>query len=305
MNITSLKYAIEIEKTGSISKAAQNLFMGQPNLSRSIKELEDSVGIEIFKRTSKGIEVTPAGANFLSYAKKIISELDTLENMYKEGTTKKQRFSISVPRASYFGDAFCDFVSTIDQTKPMELIYRETNSMRAINNVLQAGYKLGIIRYRLDLETFYQNALKEKGLEAKVLFEFKYHLIMSKKHPLADKESINFADLNDYIEIAHGDPYVPSLPFVEARKFDLSSNIEKHIYIFERASQFKLLEKNPHTFMWISSIDKASLDTHELTERICEDNNKIYKDVLIYPNGYQFSELEERFIQKLIETKNR
>ena len=57
MNIQYLKYAIEVEKNKSISKAAKNLYMGQPNLSRAIKELEDSLGIIIFERKSKGIYV--------------------------------------------------------------------------------------------------------------------------------------------------------------------------------------------------------------------------------------------------------
>ena len=61
MNIQYLKYAIEVEKNKSISKAAKNLYMGQPNLSRAIKELEDSLGIIIFERNSKGITVTPHG----------------------------------------------------------------------------------------------------------------------------------------------------------------------------------------------------------------------------------------------------
>ena len=49
MNLLHLKYAVEIEKTGSITKAANNLFMGQPNLSKAIKELETEIGITIFK----------------------------------------------------------------------------------------------------------------------------------------------------------------------------------------------------------------------------------------------------------------
>ena len=61
MNVMHLRYAVEISKTKSINKAAENLFMSQPNLSRAIKELESSIGIDIFKRTSKGMTVTPKG----------------------------------------------------------------------------------------------------------------------------------------------------------------------------------------------------------------------------------------------------
>ena len=65
MNTLHLKYALEIEKSGSISQAAQNLFMAQPNLSKAIKDLENELGYVIFKRTSSGVIATEKGAEFL------------------------------------------------------------------------------------------------------------------------------------------------------------------------------------------------------------------------------------------------
>ena len=85
MNLLHLKYAVEIDCTKSISKAAENLYMGQPNLSRAIKELEENLGIKIFRRTSKGIITTPEGEEFLEYARKITSQVEELENVYKKG----------------------------------------------------------------------------------------------------------------------------------------------------------------------------------------------------------------------------
>jgi molybdenum-dependent DNA-binding transcriptional regulator ModE len=82
MNIIHLRYAVEIAKTKSISKAAENLYMGQPNLSRAIRELEEGLGIIIFNRTSKGISITPDGEEFLQYAKRILSQLDEMEELY-------------------------------------------------------------------------------------------------------------------------------------------------------------------------------------------------------------------------------
>lgn len=54
MNTLHFKYAVEVERTRSITQAAENLYMAQPNLSKAIKELEDNLGITIFERTSKG-----------------------------------------------------------------------------------------------------------------------------------------------------------------------------------------------------------------------------------------------------------
>ena len=76
MNILYLKYAVEVAKTKSISRAAENLYMGQPNLSRAIKELEESLGITIFARSPQGVKTTPEGEEFLSYAKNILRQID-------------------------------------------------------------------------------------------------------------------------------------------------------------------------------------------------------------------------------------
>ena len=92
MNLMHLKYVVEIDKTRSISKAAENLYMGQPNLSRSIKELEQSLQITIFKRTPKGIEVTPDGEEFIQYAKKILADVETVEKKYTQKEKHKEKF---------------------------------------------------------------------------------------------------------------------------------------------------------------------------------------------------------------------
>jgi DNA-binding transcriptional LysR family regulator len=76
MNILHIKYAVEIADTRSISRAAENLYTSQPNLSRAIKDLERDLNITIFKRTSKGMSVTPEGEQFLEYAREIVLRVE-------------------------------------------------------------------------------------------------------------------------------------------------------------------------------------------------------------------------------------
>jgi DNA-binding transcriptional LysR family regulator len=305
MNLLHLKYVVEVEKTRSISKAAENLYMGQPNLSRAIKELENLLGITIFKRTSKGISPTPQGEEFLQYAKKILYQVDEVISLYRKGKNDKQSFSISVPRASYISCAFTEFAKSINTQKPAEIFYKETNSMRAINNILQADYKLGIIRYQNIFEKYFQAMLYEKGLESEVIREFSYVAVMSKEHPLASKKDIKVTDLSPYIEIAHGDPYVPSLPVTDVKKAELSEFVDKRIFIFERASQADLLGRLKNTFMWVSPIPKELLDRYDLIEKSCLTNKKIYRDILIYRKGYRLSGLDEKFIEELNKAKKK
>ena len=99
MNLQHMKYAVAVAETGSINKAADRLFVGQSNLSRAIKELEGSLGVTIFERSTHGMELTPEGGVFLRYAKAILQQVDEVEHMFTEGSAKKKHFSISVPRS--------------------------------------------------------------------------------------------------------------------------------------------------------------------------------------------------------------
>ena len=180
-----------------------------------------------------------------------------------------------------------------------EIFYKETNSQRTINNVLNNDYKLGIIRYAENYDKYFKDLLEEKGLSYEMVAKFSYVLIMSRENPLAEKETITFEDLPPFIEIAHADPYVPSLPLSKVVKEELPDNIDRRIFIFERASQFDLLSENPDTFMWVSPASEKVLQRYNLVQRKCADNQKIYKDILIYKNGYRFSKLDNWFITAL------
>lgn len=304
MNILHMKYAVEVAKVGSLNKAAETLLIAAPNVSRSIKELEADIGISIFERTTKGMELTPEGEEFINYAKGILNQIDEVESFYKKGSAKKQRFSISVPRACYISEAFSQFSKSLSK-EAAEIFYKETNSQRTIRNILEHDYKLGIIRYAENYDKYFKAMLEEKGFCYELVTEFTYSLIMSADSPLAKKEEITFDDLADYIEIAHADPYVPSMPLSKVVKEELPDNVDRRIFIFERASQFDLLSNNPETFMWVSPAPESLLKRYNLIQKKCIDNKKIYKDVLIYKNGYKLSKLDRQFITELCESKRK
>lgn len=303
MNIAYLKYAIEIAKTGSINKAAENLFIAQPNLSRAIKELEASLGVEIFERTSKGMVLTADGEKLIQYSKNALSQFDEIENMFTKDKIDTQAFSISVPRASYISHAFVQFSKCINQDKPAEIFYKETNALKALENILDSDYRLGIIRYASKFDKFFKEMLEDKGLEYELIAEYTYRLIMNKDSILSKKKEIHFDDLKDLIEISHADPYIPSMPLSKIKKEELPDFIDKRIFVFERGSQFDILAENPDTFMWVSPVPHNILDKHNLVERVCVDNTKLYRDLLIYKKGYRFTKLDRLFITKLTESK--
>ena len=142
MNLLHMKYAVEVARLGSLNKAAEALMTAQPNISRSIKELEADLGITIFQRSSKGMVLTPEGEEFVDYARDILHRIDKIEQSYRDGSHKKRKFSISVPRACYISAAMAEFSKQIGDT-PVEIYYKETNSKKTIKKLLENEFKLG------------------------------------------------------------------------------------------------------------------------------------------------------------------
>jgi DNA-binding transcriptional LysR family regulator len=305
MNLLHMKYAVTIADTNSINKAAEKLYVGQSALSRAIKELEAGLGVTLFERSAKGMTLTADGEVFVRYARTVLKQVDEIENMFNEGAAGKKRFSVCVPRASYIADAFVRFSKLIGEKGEYELFYKETNSMRAVKNILAEDYKLGIVRYAENYDKYYKEMMEEKGLSYKLVTEFSYVLCMSRDCPLAAAENVTYDDLREYTEIAHADPYVPSLPYAEVKKEELPDNSRSRIFVFERASQFELLAKNPETFMWVSPVPQELLDRYGLIQRSCEQNGRVYKDVMIHRRDYTLSELDELFVSELVKAKRR
>lgn len=305
MNIVYLKYAVTVAKAGSLSKAQEQLFIAQPNLSRAIKELEKELNIVIFDRNTKGVTLTPDGERLISYGEKLLKEISYIEEQFKGEKTNKIVFSISVPRASYICNAFAEFSKELVKEEKCEVYYKETNNQRTLTNVLEKGYKFGIIRYATVFDKYFKQTIENKNLAYEMITEFNYVLLVNKHSPLTKIEKVKFSDLEPLIEIAHADPYAPSVTLAEIKKEELPDNISKRIFVFERASQFEVLSTNTETFMWVSPVPQDILERYGLVQLECEENKKVYKDVLIYQKNYKLTNLDKLFITKLCQAKRK
>ena len=300
MNLLHMKYAVEVARAGSISKAAEKIYIAQPNLSKAIKDLESELGITIFERGARGMTLTPQGQDFINSAERILREIRDLENLYTFGAPERQRFAVSVPRASYIAAAFSRFSKSISKDEA-EILYMETNAGRAIHNLIEEDYRLGVIRTSEVYEPLFYDLFREKNISCETLVKFRFRLVFSKDSPLAKKDIITHADLEPLIEIAHADPYVPTRPILELIKDQLTLNIRRRIFVFERASAFDMLSRNPETFMWISPVpaDARIDERFGLMEHDYADPTRIYKDILIYRSDYRFTETDLSFIREL------
>lgn len=297
MNLQHLKYMVEVERVGSITKAASNLFMGQPNLSKAIKEVENEVGIPIFKRSAKGVFPTEKGAEFFEYAHAILAQMDKIEALYKPEISDRITFSISVPRASYVTHAFASFVNKIDKSKKLSIDFKETNSVDAISNVAEGNHNMAIIRYENAYEEYFLSMLAEKALKYETVLKFEYMILTSAKSSLAGKKQVCAEDLEPLTEIVHGDNSVPYLSSAYTKKNN--NDHGRRIYVYERGSQFDILQKMPESYMWVSPVPSEVLDRAGLVQLKCFGDSKHYKDLLIYSSAYRFNEIDNAFFDEL------
>jgi len=304
MNTQHLKYAIEVERTCSITQAAENLYMGQPSLSKAIKELEDSLGYTIFERTSKGVTPTHKGLEFLSYARNVLHQIEKMEALSDNAVTNTQNFNITIPRGSYIADAITRFVAEFDNNKGINVNVHETNSFQVINNIIDGPFNIGIIRYQTEYENYFYDYLNEKQLRSEPLWEFEHLALMSVNNPLANRERVEYKELKEYTEIEHGDTIIPYLMQGNNIKPNHTENSSKHIYIYERCSQYDMLSTIPTTYMWVSPIPEKWLTRYNLIQRKCKASGHQYKDVFIYPKDYKLTQMDRKFIDKLSEAKN-
>lgn len=299
MNTVLLKYALEIERTRSISRAAKNLTMAQPNLSKAIKELEDSLKLTIFERTSRGVIPTAKGEVFLDYARSILSQLDSIEALSASDDSNVQKFSIAVSRGSYISSSLVSFAEGLDDANGIDLDIRETSSMDVINNVSRGRYNLGIIRCRSIYEQYFNDFLAQHRISSEVIWEFQYLALMSRRHRLANETVILPDDLMDCIEIVHGDTVIPYLPPETVAHQHQPAPVGKQIRLYERCNQFEMLAHITESFMWGSPIPEELLARYGLIQRKCDFPDNSYKDLLIYPQGYHFTVLEKKFTDEL------
>ncbi len=197
MTIQQLKYVIEISEKGSLNKATETLYVSQPSLTSALQELEKELGITIFNRGGKGVTLTNDGAEFLQYARQVVTQYDRLLEKYGKSGTLRKKFGISTQHYSFAVKSFVEMVKQFD-TEEYEFAIRETRTREVIEDVTTGKSEVGI----LYLSEFNRKAigkfLKTSQLEFHPLVHCEPYVYLWKGHPLADRSSIRLEELRDY-----------------------------------------------------------------------------------------------------------
>lgn len=237
MTIQQLKYAVTAAEKGTMSEAAQFLFIAQPSLTNAIRDLEKELRITIFHRTNKGIIATNEGEEFLGYARQILQQVGLIEEKYINGKSRKQIFSVSAQHYSFAVNAFVDVIKTFG-SQSYDFTLRETQTYEIIQDVSRLKSEVGILYLSRENENIIGKIITESGLIFEELFTASPHVFISYRHPLAEKECISLYDLKNYPYLCFEQGDYNSFYFSEEILSSISR--EMTIKVRDRATLFNL-----------------------------------------------------------------
>ncbi len=238
MTLQQLKYVIIVAEIGTITEAANRLYISQPSLTNAIHELEKEMHITIFNRTNKGITLSKEGENFLGYARQVLEQAAILEDRYKGNDGGKKQFCVSTQHYSFAVNAFVDLIKKYGQDE-YDFSLRETQTYEIIEDVAHMRSEIGILFLNDFNETVINKILKSHDLEFHQLFVAKPHVFISRKHPLAGKDVITNEELESYPYLSFEQGEHNSFYFSE--EIFSASERKKNIRVRDRATLFNLL----------------------------------------------------------------
>ena len=238
MTLNQLKYIIEIAETGSMTTAAQRLFIAQPSLSKAVAELEKEMGITIFARTNRGVYLTEEGTKFLSYARQITEQTELLESEYKSSPPPRRVFSVSSQHYAFVVNAFVELVREYGQDK-YEFTLRELKTAEIIEDVRTHRSDIGILYLSSFNREVIMHILQSEEIRYEKLFTAKPHVFVSRDNPLVKKSSVTLEDLKAYPRLTYDQGVKNSFYFAE--ELHITEYAPKSIIVSDRATLFNLL----------------------------------------------------------------
>lgn len=274
MEFSHLQNAVAVADFGSISAAARHLYLGQPSLSKSIKELEREVGQPLFRRSVRGVEPTQAGQDFLVHARSIVSQMQALSAQYQPQSPSVMQLSVYAPPAEYAAHACFQWVQQTNTAGcRITLQYRETDSSTTLEAVCNQNAHLGIVRYPSAQACCYEALMTARGLNVSPLWDFQAQALLSVKHPLSCQPLLHKQQLASFPEISHS-RIIPLAPAEQK----LSSAF---VFVNDRASLVTALHDIANAYSQTEPLSDECCGLHGLCNIPCDDF-PCYRDSIIW-----------------------
>lgn len=294
MKLESYYHVIEIWKAGSISKAAQNLYLSQPNLSSDIRALELEVGFDIFKRKNTGVELTEEGKLFVKSAQRIINEVENIKNI-PYMFTKYKNLSVSCTNSAFFMKTFMAFKDKY-KVGDTEDYFKETGLRQTIMDVAEERYRLSVFYCFEERKQHYKEMVQQYNLEMIPLCEgIGVEMIVSSNSPLLKEGTIPFSRIVDYNFVTYED--FPFEDWLKVLGFKDGRNIT---YIYDRGGIVDTIRQGGY----IAVVMKGGIQTGKGTGCAALPISGLISPLQVYllkQKSYRLSPREYRFVKDMKE----
>lgn len=300
MTLQQLRYIIIVAEKGSINEAAKYLYVSQPSLSNSIKELEEELGFTVFIRTNRGVTLSHKGMEFLGYARQVITQADLLEEKYIKKTKQIKSFCASSQHYPFVSHAFVELVKEYEE-EDYNFTLSETTTYEVIENVKTLYSEIGILYLSKYNEAVIRKILSENNLIFEELVRAKPHVFLYKEHPLAKEELIDLEDLKEYPKISFNQGMYNAFYYSE----EVFSNlpVERSINVSDRAAVVNfMMGLNAYTFSsgifpeYLHDKDIISIPVSADEEIII--GTIVHEDVTLSSIGEKFYEILKEYAKR-------
>ena len=238
MTLQQLQYAVTVASVGTITEAAERLYITQPSLTTAIRELEKEMNLTIFIRSNRGVAVSKEGEVFLGYARQILEQTELLKEKYTNERQWGRNFCVSTQHYSFAVNAFVELIKKY-AGEEYDFNLRETQTYEIIEDVALMKSELGILYLDEENKSVITKTLREKELIFTPLFDAKPHVFISSEHPLAAKKTVDWDDLEPYPYLSFEQGEHNSFYYAEERYSRVLR--KKNIRVRDRATLFNLL----------------------------------------------------------------
>lgn len=242
MTLQQLKYVIGVSEIGSLNKASKILYVSQPSLTTAIKEVETEFGVKLFNRSSRGINITTEGKEFVQHARQIYAQYENLLDEFDSSKKRKKKFAVSCQHYSFCVKSFINLMNKYkknNSSNQYEFAINETRTLTVIEDVSNLRSEIGILNLNNFNRSYITKVLKSNELEFSHLVSCKTFVYLWKNHPLAKKEFITFEELKPYPCLMFDQNAMSSLYFTE--EIFAEREYDKIIKTTDRATNLNLM----------------------------------------------------------------
>ena len=299
MNINQLKYVIEVAASSSMREAATKLFVTQPALSESIRELEDELGILIFERTNKGISVTDAGREFLNYAKSAVGQYEILEERYLSRDSGKEHFSVSTQHYTFSIRAFTEMIK---KAQPERFVFsiHETRTRDVLEDVKNLRSEVGIVSFSGSNEAVLKKLFRDYQLEFTPLMTRDTYVYVWKGHELAGRKEISIEEMRGYPCVSFDQSDDSSFYLTEEAMADY--DFDKMIKSDDRATSMEIIAELGGYAIGSGMLSDEQVILQGLTAIKLKEEDPLVIGY-ITRKGHALSTYGERYLEELLKYK--